>query len=99
MRWRLSLEEYAPTFHYQKGGANVLADVLSYVPTTNIDRPASLSSSLSLFSSSSVNEVTTSGNEVTTSLDISLDIQQFFNGLFNYLFPTIKKKKQQQQQQ
>jgi len=32
MRWRLSLEEYGPTFRYKKGEQNIIADALSRVP-------------------------------------------------------------------
>jgi len=38
LRWRLLLEEYAPTFHYMKGDENVVADALSRVPTKSRER-------------------------------------------------------------
>ena len=38
LRWRLVLEEYGPTFHYKAGPTNVIADAISRVPTTNIQR-------------------------------------------------------------
>jgi len=43
MRWRLSLEEYKPTFFYLQGSKNVVADALSRVPTKS---PVSLASRL-----------------------------------------------------
>ena len=33
MQWRLLLKEYGPKFMYKKGSENVVADVLSWVPT------------------------------------------------------------------
>ena len=38
LRWRLLLKEYGPTFHYKKGSQNLVADALSRVPTSSIDR-------------------------------------------------------------
>jgi len=38
MRWRLLLEEFAPTFHYKPGEANFIADALSRVPTSRTER-------------------------------------------------------------
>ncbi|MEM7284214.1 MAG: ribonuclease H family protein [Pseudomonadota bacterium] len=48
LRWRLLLKEYAPTFHYKKGSLNVIADALSRVPTSSLEResPAPQSSKL-----------------------------------------------------
>ena len=37
LRWRLLLEEYGPTFAYQPGPQNVIADALSRVPTTLVN--------------------------------------------------------------
>lgn len=34
MRWRILIEEFAPTFHYLKGPHNVVADALSRIPTS-----------------------------------------------------------------
>lgn len=34
MRWRLLVQEYAPTIHYVKGEKNIVADALSRLPTT-----------------------------------------------------------------
>ena len=42
MRWRLLLQEYAPTIHYIKGEKNVVADALSRIPfTTDQEEPLS----------------------------------------------------------
>ena len=38
LRWCLLLEEYGPTFHYKKGSQNLVADALSRVPTSSVDR-------------------------------------------------------------
>ena len=38
LRWRLQPEEYGPTFHYKDGPSNVVADALSRVPTSRMDR-------------------------------------------------------------
>ena len=38
MRWRLLLEEFAPTFHYKPGESNFIADALSRVPTSRTER-------------------------------------------------------------
>ena len=33
MRWRSLLEEFGPTFHYEPGEENAVADAMSRVPT------------------------------------------------------------------
>ena len=38
MRWRLLLEEFAPTFLYKPGETNTIADALSRVPTSRTER-------------------------------------------------------------
>ena len=38
MRWRLLLEEFGPKFFYKKGEQNFIADALSRVPTSRIER-------------------------------------------------------------
>ena len=38
LRWRLCLEEYGATFHYKTGESNYIADALSRVPTTRLER-------------------------------------------------------------
>ena len=41
LRWRLLLEEFNPTFLYKSGPSNILADALSRVPTTCMERESS----------------------------------------------------------
>jgi hypothetical protein len=38
LRWRLCLEEYGAKFFYKKGSTNVVADALSRVPTSRLER-------------------------------------------------------------
>ena len=38
LRWRLIVEEYGPKFFYKPGSKNVVADALSRVPTTRLER-------------------------------------------------------------
>jgi len=38
LRWRLLLEEYGPTFLYKTGETNFIADALSRVPTSRLER-------------------------------------------------------------
>ena len=38
LRWRLLLEEYGAKFFYKKGSTNVVADALSRVPTSRLER-------------------------------------------------------------
>ena len=40
--WRLHLEEYGATFHYKRGSLNFIADALSRVPTSRVERESSL---------------------------------------------------------
>ena len=39
MRWRLLIEEYGPTLTYLKGERNVVADIMSRLPTMELERP------------------------------------------------------------
>jgi transposase InsO family protein len=41
LRWRLLLEEYGASFFYKKGSTNVVADALSRVPTSRLERESS----------------------------------------------------------
>lgn len=38
LRWRLLLEDFDTSFHYKKGDTNYIADALSQVPTSTMER-------------------------------------------------------------